>query len=89
MCIRDRFEHPEKLDLERPRAAAHMAFGMGNHHCLGATLARRELYWGFKALTDKISELKFSSDRTSFEYHPHYVFRALKSLNIDFTRETP
>lgn len=83
------FEHPEKLDLERPRAAAHMAFGMGNHHCLGATLARSELYWGFKALTDKISELKFSSDRTSFEYHPHYVFRALKSLNIDFTRETP
>jgi len=78
------FEQPDKLDLERPRAAA---FGMGNHHCLGATLARRELYWGFKALTDKVSKLKFASNKSKFEYHPHYVFRSLKNLNIEFDRE--
>ena len=82
------FEQPDKLDLDRPRAAAHLAFGMGNHHCLGAALARRELYWGFKALTDKVSDLKFASNQSDFEYHPHYVFRALKSLNIEFNRET-
>jgi cytochrome P450 len=35
------FECPEKLDLDRPKAGAHMGFGSGTHHCLGAPLARR------------------------------------------------
>jgi cytochrome P450 len=30
----------ERLDLRRPDAARHLAFGSGTHHCLGASLAR-------------------------------------------------
>lgn len=81
------FENPDSLDLERKRAGAHLAFGMGNHHCLGAPLARRELHWGFKALLDRIAEIKFAPQQGELEYHPHYLLRAMKSLHIEFVPE--
>ena len=47
------FDEPEKINLDRKKAGSHMAFGSGTHHCLGAPLARRELWWGFKAALDR------------------------------------
>ncbi|MFD7656734.1 cytochrome P450 [Actinosynnema sp. NPDC059797] len=37
----DRFAEPDRLDVRR-NAAAHLAFGHGIHHCVGAPLARLE-----------------------------------------------
>jgi cytochrome P450 len=34
------FADPERLDLDRPNAAAHLAYAHGPHFCLGAPLAR-------------------------------------------------
>ena len=51
------FDNAKKLDLDRPRAAAHLGFGMGNHFCLGASLARLELHCAFKLLTQKVKTL--------------------------------
>ena len=82
-----KFENPEEIDLDRPRAAAHLGFGMGNHHCLGATLARRELYWGFKTLTDRIASIRPAAGQDNYEFHPHYLFRSLTSLKIEFEKE--
>ncbi|MEM7569212.1 MAG: cytochrome P450 [Pseudomonadota bacterium] len=81
------FANPEKIDLDRKRAGAHLAFGMGNHHCLGAPLARRELYWGFKALLDRVAEIKYAPEQGQVDYHPHYLLRAMKSLHIQFVPE--
>lgn len=81
------FENPDKIDLDRKNPGAHLSFGMGQHHCLGAPLARRELHWGFKAFTDAIKEVRFAPDQEELEYHPHYLLRALKSLKIEFVRE--
>lgn len=36
------FDQPDRLDLARGNAAAHMSFGGGIHHCLGMALARTE-----------------------------------------------
>ena len=79
------FEDPDEINLERKKAGSHMAFGSGIHHCLGAPLARRELYWGFKAALDSFSEVRFAEDKNNFEYHPHYLLRSLKELHIEFT----
>ena len=53
------FECPAELDLERHKPQRHLSFGVGLHHCLGAPLARREMYYGFKAFVDRIDELWF------------------------------
>lgn len=81
------FECPEKLDLTRKNAGSHMAFGSGSHHCLGAPLARRELYWGFKALTDRIDDMWFAEGKNDFTHHPHFLLRSLKALHIEFKKK--
>ncbi len=78
------FECPEKLDLERPRAGAHMGFGSGTHHCLGAPLARRELTWGFTAVVDRFEDMWFAESKNDFAIHPHFLLRSLKALHIEF-----
>ena len=82
-----KFDCPETINLERPRAAAHLGFGMGNHHCLGASLARRELYWGFKTLTERVTSMRPAEGQDGYDFHPHYLFRSLKTLNIEFEVE--
>jgi cytochrome P450 len=36
------FPNPDAIDLARRNAKAHLAFGIGIHHCIGAALARLE-----------------------------------------------
>ena len=64
---------------------AHLTFGAGIHHCLGAPLARRELYFGFKTLTERADELRFAEGKNDFRHHPHLFLRALKELHVEFT----
>lgn len=78
------FNMPERLDLERPNAASHFAFGTGVHHCLGATLARRELYWGFRTLIERIEDMWLAPGRNDLRHAPHVFLRALKELHIEF-----
>ncbi len=78
------FECPDRIDLERQKAGAHLGFGSGTHHCLGAPLARRELYWGFKAVVDRFEDMEFAEGRNDFRYHPHFLLRSLKALHIVF-----
>jgi len=81
----ERFECPDDIDLERRNAASHLGFSSGTHYCLGAPLARRELYWGFKAFIDRIEDFRLSPGRNKLRHHPNYGLRALKALHIDFT----
>ena len=47
---------------------SHLAFGLGTHHCLGAPLARRELYYGFKVLFERFDEIWFIEGENDFHY---------------------
>jgi cytochrome P450 len=47
----NRFEEPDRFELDRPDAHAHLTFGWGPHLCVGAGLARLELSEGLRALT--------------------------------------
>jgi len=78
------FKDADGLDLDRPRAKAHLAYGFGAHYCLGAPLARRELYWGFKILLDRIDEMWFIEGANDFRYQPNYFLRALLQLHLGF-----
>jgi cytochrome P450 len=50
------FERADHLDLARPRATAHLAFGRGLHFCVGAALARLEATTALRALLARTRE---------------------------------
>jgi cytochrome P450 len=79
-----RFECPADIDLERKKPRSHLGFGTGSHHCLGAPLARRELYYGFRALLERLDRMWFAEGANDFSYQPNYFFRALKELHVGF-----
>ena len=78
------FSCPESIDLERDKPGRHLAFGSGIHHCLGAPLARRELYWSFRALVDRVEDMWFQPGMNDFTVMPNFALRALKELHIGF-----
>ena len=80
------FECPETLDLQRQKPGRHLGYGSGVHHCLGAPLARRELYWAFKALVDRVDDMWFAPGKNDFTVAPNFALRALKELHIEFTK---
>ncbi|MFE6888355.1 cytochrome P450 [Streptomyces sp. NPDC057694] len=59
-----RFPAPERFDIRRDPATtrAHLAFGHGLHHCLGAPLARLEATLALRILLDRFPGLAFDGD---------------------------
>ncbi len=57
-----RYENSEDFDLDRP-AQNHMAFGTGQHQCLGMHLARLELSVGLNAILDRLPNLRLDPDQ--------------------------
>jgi cytochrome P450 len=53
----ERFEEPDRLDLERADNR-HLSFGWGGHYCFGAPLARIEGRLAFRALADRMGEMR-------------------------------
>ncbi|MGE0668622.1 MAG: cytochrome P450 [Sphingomonadales bacterium] len=82
-----KFACPHRLDVERGNAGAHLAFGAGIHHCLGAQLARYEMIASFEAILARMDNLAYAPARNSFEHHPHLCLRGLKQLWITFDRK--
>jgi cytochrome P450 len=78
------FPCPSEFDVQRDNAGSHMAFGSGIHHCIGAPLARLELYWGFKALLQGCRNIRLAPGRNDFTHAPGLMLRSLESLHIEF-----
>ena len=79
------FANPDALDLRRPNAGAHMAFSQGEHHCIGAPLARLELQLAFAALLERFAI--GLAPGFAPEYLPGLSLRTLRALHV--TLEPP
>lgn len=79
---RDPAQHPDpdRLDLSR-EGAAHLAFGLGPHFCVGAGLARLEAQETFLRLAR--SPLRPEPGTWSIRRDRSHTFRRLRSLDID------
>jgi cytochrome P450 len=60
----DVFEDPFRLDVRRANASSHLAFGFGQHFCLGAQLARLELRAFFRELLARLDSVELTADPT-------------------------
>ncbi|MEW2528514.1 cytochrome P450 [Streptomyces sp. NPDC047071] len=57
-------EDADTLRLDREGARAHLAFGSGSHHCLGAALARLEASITFERMLKRFPDLSLAGDVT-------------------------
>lgn len=75
------FPDPDVLDLQRKNAGSHMAFSQGEHHCVGAPLARLELTTAFGALLDRFERFELIPG-TKLRHLPGIALRTLAALPI-------
>ena len=71
----------EALDIAR-RAAPHLAFGHGVHHCLGAPLARMEMRIAFPALLRRFPTLALAVGDDEVEFRSATVVHGLRALPV-------
>lgn len=75
------FASPDTFDIARINAREHLAFGMGNHLCLGAPLARLEARVVFEELTWRRPHLHLVPEQT-LSFHPNIAFRGPTGLRV-------
>ena len=79
-----KFDDPERFDVRRPNAREHLALGRGEHFCVGAGLARKELTTAIELLATRLPKLRLADGANDFSHHPSLVLRGLKQLWIEF-----
>jgi len=77
------FPDPDRFDVRRENARTHLAFGFGQHYCIGAGLARKEGAVAFEALLSRLGDLRFAAGN-DFTHHPSFILRGLKELHVEF-----
>jgi cytochrome P450 len=85
-----RFECPADFKIDRPNAAAHVAFGRGAHSCPGGPLARSEGRVTLERLLGRTRNIRLSDDHHGpsgarrFHYEPTWILRGLTSVHVEF-----
>jgi cytochrome P450 len=82
------FASPEAADPTRTNAMKHLAFGHGEHYCLGAALARAEGRIAIETLLERLDDIRIAVPVESLEYEPSYVLHGLKQLRLTFRPRT-
>ena len=76
------FADAMRLDVRRENASAHVAFGFGQHFCLGAHLARMEIRALFKQLIGRLDHIELAGEPTWIKA---YFVQGPKSIPVRYS----
>ena len=85
-----RFEAPAEMRPDRSNARDHLSFGLGEHSCPGAPLARAEGRVAISRALDRMADIRISEKQHGppgarrYEYAPTYILRGLQQLHLEF-----
>lgn len=77
------FENPD--DFEIDRNAQHLGFGIGNHFCMGANLARMELRVALVEILRRLPDMCYATNGP--EFGPSALVRSVVHMHVRFTPE--
>jgi cytochrome P450 family 150 subfamily A5 len=81
------FEDPDRFDPRRSNARRNIAFGHGEHFCIGASLARAEARIGFERLLARLDDIRLV-DPAALSYVETFIIRGLNDLPVRFRRRS-
>lgn len=82
----ERYPNPDVPDVDRKNAGRHLAFGLGEHVCPGATLSRFEQNIAWDILLRRLRNLRPAPGRNDYSHVPGIWLRALKSIHMQFDK---
>lgn len=77
------FQQPDRLDIERGHNP-HVGFGHGQHHCLGAQLARMEINVALTALLRRFTGLRLAVPEAQLRWKRGMQIRGPRSLPLSW-----
>jgi cytochrome P450 len=80
------FECPRRFDLNRSNLGKHVAFGVGVHRCIGASLSRMEIKMAAREITRRIDNIKLAVPVEEIQYLPTVATRTIRHLPLSLTR---
>ena len=75
------FPQADDLDVDEERAR-HLAFGRGEHVCLGMNLAKLEAKVALTVLLQRCSDIALADNSTSLPFHRSFVLHGIETLFI-------
>jgi cytochrome P450 len=79
------FREADQLLLDRASEGPHLAFGKGEHFCLGAPIARLETRVGITTWLRRTKEITLDIDPEDVEYLPSFAQHGIARLPLRFT----
>ncbi len=80
----DAFDAPDEFRVERN--PTHLGFGVGNHFCLGANLARMEMRVVFEELLRRLPDMEYADGGPVLR--PNALVRSCVEMRVRYTPET-
>lgn len=82
---RDESEYacPHQMQLDRENVRGHLAFGYGEHFCIGATLARLEARIATNGMLDRMPNIRIA-DGYEATFENSFLLRGMRTLDLEF-----
>jgi len=76
------FPEPERIDLHRPNASAHLSFGGGQHFCPATALGRRHAQIALEVLLDRMPGLELAVPIDQLVWRTRFMKRIPERLPV-------